>query len=39
MDKKYTIFGEVIDGMDVVDKLQPNDRIKRIKVFVKKDAR
>lgn len=39
MDKKYTIFGEVVDGMDIIDKLQPNDRIKRIKVFVKKDAR
>ena len=39
MDKKYTIFGEVIDGMDIVDKLTPGDKIISIKVFVKKDAR
>jgi peptidyl-prolyl cis-trans isomerase B (cyclophilin B) len=39
MDKKYTIFGEVIDGLEVIEKLRPGDKIKSIRVFVRKDAR
>jgi peptidyl-prolyl cis-trans isomerase B (cyclophilin B) len=35
MDKKYTIFGQVVDGMEVVDKLKDGDRIRNIKVFLK----
>ena len=36
MDKKYTIFGQVVDGMDVVDKLRAGDTIKSVKVYVKR---
>ena len=35
LDKKYTIFGQVIDGMEVVEKLTDGDRIRSIKVFLK----
>lgn len=35
MDKKYTIFGKVIDGIKVVEKLQKDDLIKDVKVFVR----
>ena len=36
MDHKYTIIGQVVDGMDVVDRLSVGDTIQSIKVFVKK---
>jgi cyclophilin family peptidyl-prolyl cis-trans isomerase/HEAT repeat protein len=32
LDGKYTIFGKVIDGMDVVDKIQVGDNIVEIKI-------
>jgi peptidyl-prolyl cis-trans isomerase B (cyclophilin B) len=34
MDKKYTIFGKVIDGLEILDKLRDGDTIRYIKVFV-----
>ena len=43
MDGEYTVFGEVVDGMDIVDKIQnvktdrsdrPEDDVKIIKVSV-----
>lgn len=37
MDKKYTIFGQVIDGMEIVDKIRAGDIIKSVKVYVKKE--
>jgi cyclophilin family peptidyl-prolyl cis-trans isomerase len=33
LDAKYTVFGRVIDGMDVVDKIQQWDVIRRIRVW------
>jgi cyclophilin family peptidyl-prolyl cis-trans isomerase len=33
LDGRYTVFGKVVSGMDVVDKLEPGDRIKR--AFIK----
>lgn len=35
MDKKYTIFGKVVDGMGIVEKLDVGDTIKDVKVYVK----
>ena len=32
LDGKYTVFGKVISGMDVVAKLQVTDRIIRVTV-------
>jgi cyclophilin family peptidyl-prolyl cis-trans isomerase len=33
LDAKYTVFGRVIEGMDVVDKIQRWDVIRRIRVW------
>ena len=39
MDKKYTIFGKVIDGMSVVEKLREGDTINSIRVYVTQSQR
>ncbi len=33
LDAKYTVFGRVIAGMDVVDALQPRDIVRRVRVW------
>ena len=33
LDGRYTVFGRVLDGMDVVDQLQPGDVMQRIRVW------
>ena len=33
LDAKYTVFGHVVAGMDVVDKLTQDDTIVRIRVW------
>jgi cyclophilin family peptidyl-prolyl cis-trans isomerase/HEAT repeat protein len=33
LDAKYTVFGRVIAGMDVVDKIQQGDVIRRVRVW------
>ena len=33
LDGKYTIFGEVIEGLDVIDKILPGDRIISINIL------
>ncbi len=33
LDAKYTVFGQVVAGMDVVDKLQQDDTIIRIRIW------
>jgi len=33
LDAKYTVFGRVVEGMDVVDKIQQGDVIRRIRVW------
>ena len=33
LDAKYTVFGEVVSGMDVVDKLQQGDLIRGVRVW------
>jgi len=33
LDARYTVFGHVVNGMDVVDRIQPRDVIKRIRVW------
>ena len=32
LNGKFTVFGQVISGMDVVQKLKPNDVIRRVTV-------
>ena len=34
LDGKYTLFGKVIEGMDVVNKIQQGDKINDV-IFVK----
>ena len=33
LDAKYTVFGHVINGMDVVDRIQQGDTIQRVRVW------
>ena len=33
LDGRYTVFGHVVDGVDVIDKLEPGDRIERVYVW------
>lgn len=33
LDAKYTVFGQVVKGMDVVDRLQQGDTIQRVRVW------
>jgi cyclophilin family peptidyl-prolyl cis-trans isomerase/HEAT repeat protein len=33
LDAKYTVFGRVIAGMDIVDAIQPRDVIKQVRVW------
>ena len=33
LDAKYTVFGHVVAGMDVVDKLTQDDTIVRIRIW------
>jgi peptidyl-prolyl cis-trans isomerase B (cyclophilin B) len=35
LDGKYTVFGRVVSGMEVVDGIKPGDRIKSIKIAAK----
>jgi peptidyl-prolyl cis-trans isomerase B (cyclophilin B) len=32
LDGQYTVFGRVVSGMEVVDRIKPGDRIKSVKV-------
>jgi cyclophilin family peptidyl-prolyl cis-trans isomerase len=33
LDARYTVFGQVISGMDVVDKLSRGDVIRQVRVW------
>ena len=33
LDAKYTVFGRVVNGMEIVDKIQPWDVIRRVRVW------
>ncbi|PWU14426.1 MAG: peptidylprolyl isomerase [Chlamydiae bacterium] len=33
LDQEYSVFGQIIDGMDIVDLLEEGDVIKNIKIF------
>jgi cyclophilin family peptidyl-prolyl cis-trans isomerase len=33
LDARYTVFGHVVNGMDVVDRILPRDVIKRIRIW------
>jgi HEAT repeat protein/cyclophilin family peptidyl-prolyl cis-trans isomerase len=33
LDARYTVFGNVVSGMDVVDRLEPGDVIRRVRVW------
>jgi HEAT repeat protein len=33
LDGRYTVFGHVVDGMDVIDRLMPGDVIRRVRVW------
>jgi cyclophilin family peptidyl-prolyl cis-trans isomerase/HEAT repeat protein len=39
LDAKYTVFGHVVAGMDVVDKIQQLDVIQRVRIWDGKDLR
>ena len=38
LDGKHTVFGKVVDGMDVVDKVAQGDKIKSVKIDGDADA-
>ena len=33
LDARYTVFGRVVNGMDVVDRIQQGDTITRVRVW------
>jgi cyclophilin family peptidyl-prolyl cis-trans isomerase/HEAT repeat protein len=33
LDGRYTVFGHVVEGMDVVDRLRPGDVIRRVRIW------
>ena len=33
LDGRYTVFGHVLDGMEVVDALRPGDVIRRVRIW------
>jgi len=33
LDAKYTVFGSVVNGMDVVDQIQPFDILRRVTIW------
>ena len=33
LDGRYTVFGSVLEGMDVVDRLRPGDVIRRVRIW------
>ena len=33
LDARYTVFGHVVNGMDVVDRIKPGDVVQRIRVW------
>jgi cyclophilin family peptidyl-prolyl cis-trans isomerase len=37
LDARYTAFGHVVNGMDVVDRIKPGDVIQRVRVWDGKD--
>ena len=39
LDAKYTVFGEVVNGMDVVDKIAPLDVIRSVKIWDGKELK
>jgi peptidyl-prolyl cis-trans isomerase B (cyclophilin B) len=38
LDGQYTIFGQVVEGMEVVDKIQRGDRMKKVSLAAKHPA-
>jgi cyclophilin family peptidyl-prolyl cis-trans isomerase len=39
LDAKYTVFGQVVQGMEIVDALQQLDVIQRIRIWDGKEMR
>ena len=39
LDAKYTVFGHVVNGMDVVDRLQQLDTIERVRIWDGKEMK
>jgi peptidyl-prolyl cis-trans isomerase B (cyclophilin B) len=33
LDKQYTVFGQVVSGFDVIDKIKKGDSIKKVSIF------
>ena len=33
LDAKYTVFGRVLSGMEVIDRIQPGDVIRRVRIW------
>jgi hypothetical protein len=33
LDGGYTVFGQVVNGMDVVDRIRPGDTIERVEIW------
>lgn len=38
MDSEYTVFGKVVDGLDVLKRLRSGDTIKKLTVFVRQSG-
>lgn len=34
LDRKHTVFGKVVDGLDVIDEIQQGDVIEKIEIFI-----
>ncbi len=32
LDRVHTVFGKVVEGLDVIDQIRPNDKIEKIVV-------
>ena len=39
LDAKYTVFGHVVNGMDVVDRIQQLDVIQRVRIWDGKELK
>jgi cyclophilin family peptidyl-prolyl cis-trans isomerase len=39
MDSRYTIFGKVVGGADILDELRAGDKIENLTVYIREGGR